>query len=132
MSDRPLELIGVPGRFGVYRLAADAPVPDWAWEGPFCTVSRSADELSVLAHWDASRAKALPTLGPLVCWAVAGPLEFSLTGIMARLTAPLAAGGVSVFTVATYDTDYLLVGEAQAGTARARLADAGVVFTPGP
>jgi hypothetical protein len=39
-------------------------------------------------------------------------LDFSLTGIIATLTAPLAAAKISVFTVATFDTDYLLVREA--------------------
>ena len=41
MPERPIELVEVPGTFGVYRLDADAPVPDWAWEGPFTTVSKT-------------------------------------------------------------------------------------------
>ena len=40
---------------------------------------------------------------------VAGPLEFSLVGILSRLSNALAAAGVSVFAVSTYDTDYLFV-----------------------
>lgn len=132
MTDRRIELVEVPGPFGVYRLEADAPMPDWAWESPFTTVSRSADELSVLSSWDAQRAGTLPSIGPLICWAVAGPLDFALTGILARLTAPLAAGGVSVFSVATYDTDYLLVGEAQAQAARKLLAESGIVVAARP
>lgn len=32
-----------------------------------------------------------------------------MTGVLASLTAPLAAAGIAVFAVSTYDTDYLLV-----------------------
>lgn len=40
---------------------------------------------------------------------VRGPLEFSLTGIMAALAGALAAAGVSLFAVSTFDTDHVLV-----------------------
>ncbi len=40
---------------------------------------------------------------------VQGPLAFALTGILAAITAPLAAAGIPVFAVSTCDTDYLLV-----------------------
>jgi uncharacterized protein len=43
------------------------------------------------------------------CLKVQGPLDFALTGILAALTAPLAAAGIAVFAVSTYDTDYLLL-----------------------
>lgn len=40
---------------------------------------------------------------------VEGPLEFSLVGILSSLTDTLAAAGIPVFAVSTFDTDYLLV-----------------------
>ena len=40
---------------------------------------------------------------------VEGPLDFSLVGIMANLSSTLASGGVGVFVISTYDTDYVLV-----------------------
>jgi uncharacterized protein len=40
---------------------------------------------------------------------VLGPLDFSITGIMANITGVLAAIGISVFAISTYDTDYILV-----------------------
>ena len=39
-------------------------------------------------------------------------LEFSLVGVVASLVGPLAAASVSVFVLSTYDTDYLLVKQA--------------------
>jgi hypothetical protein len=43
------------------------------------------------------------------CFKVEGPLDLALTGVIAALAAPLAAAGVSIFPIATYETDYLLV-----------------------
>lgn len=40
---------------------------------------------------------------------VDGPLPFSLVGVLAALTVPLAEAGVSVFPIATHDTDHLLI-----------------------
>ena len=40
---------------------------------------------------------------------VAGPLELSLTGVLAAIAAPLADAGVSIFAISTFDTDYILV-----------------------
>jgi hypothetical protein len=40
---------------------------------------------------------------------VHGPFDFSEVGVLAALLAPLASAGVSVFTISTFDTDYLLV-----------------------
>jgi hypothetical protein len=63
--------------------------------------------------------------GPFAALRVAGTLDFSLTGVLSGLTTPLAAAGVSVFAVSTYDTDYLLVPEGMLGPAAERLREAG-------
>ena len=40
---------------------------------------------------------------------VEGPLDFSLTGVMASIAGALAGAGISMFALSTYDTDYVLV-----------------------
>lgn len=50
--------------------------------------------------------------GPRVIFRVAGALEFALTGILHRLLAPLAADRISIFSLSTFDTDYILVPQA--------------------
>jgi hypothetical protein len=40
---------------------------------------------------------------------VVGPLDFSLTGILSSIAGPLADAGVSIFALATYNTDYVMV-----------------------
>lgn len=56
---------------------------------------------------------------------VAGTLDFSLVGVLARLTAVLAEAGVSVFALSTYDTDYLLFKEHQRTQTLQALQNAG-------
>jgi len=51
------------------------------------------------------------------CLKVDGPLDFSLTGILTSLAAPLSAAGISIFAISTYDTDYLLLKEEQLDSA---------------
>jgi hypothetical protein len=43
------------------------------------------------------------------CLGIDGPISFETTGVAARFTGALAAHGISVFVVSTFDTDYVLV-----------------------
>ena len=56
---------------------------------------------------------------------VAEVIDFSVTGVLAELTAPLAEGRISVFAFSTYNTDYLLVKEHDLGRAIEKLREAG-------
>ena len=42
---------------------------------------------------------------------VVGQLDFSLIGILARISGILAANGIGIFAVSTYNTDYILTKE---------------------
>lgn len=100
-----------PGEYTVARLAADAPVPAGLVDLPgLVSVTRTPDELSIVCPSEHLPAGAAGTAQP--GWrllTVRGPLEFTLTGIMAALSGELAAAGVSLFALSTYDTDHLLV-----------------------
>ena len=98
-------------KLGVCRLRSGVPLPDWLFDSRnFYSVTVTADETSIVC---------LEELIPADCpfekgfraLKVEGPLDFSLTGILATLLVPLAAAEISVFTVSTYDTDYILVKE---------------------
>jgi uncharacterized protein len=94
------------GTRAVWRLDRAASVPDWAQDTELCSITRTADELSVV--WpDGAVPEDVVAQGRWRCLRVAGPLDFGLTGIAAALTTPLAAAGIPVMIIATYDTDYL-------------------------
>lgn len=114
----------LPGRYAVCRLDAGAAVPAWAARGAFTSLTRTADELSVVCDEAAVPAGVRCEPG-WCCLQVAGPLDFGLTGVLAALAVPLAEAGVSLFAVATFDTDYVLVQADAFAAARAALLAAG-------
>jgi hypothetical protein len=57
--------------------------------------------------------------------AVEGPLDLSMIGILAAVTAPLAAARIGIFAVSTYDTDYVFVRAQALARALLALRDAG-------
>ncbi len=59
---------------------------------------------------------------------VEGPLDFSLVGVLSRLSGALAQAGVGLFALSTYDTDYILVRGPQAARAEAALERAGFAW----
>ncbi len=113
----------------VMRLPAARPIARWMLDGPFVSVTRTAHELSVIA--EASRVPpGIQAEGPFATYMVEGPLDFALTGIVARITTPLAAAGIPVFVTSTFDTDYILVRELDASRAEASWRAAGVDIGP--
>jgi GNAT superfamily N-acetyltransferase len=97
----------LPGTIAIVQLDARAPTPAWA-QGAFASVTRTAGELSIVCDETSVPGEARAERGWRVL-RVAGPLDFALTGVLASLTAPLAAATVSIFAVSTFDTDYILV-----------------------
>ena len=108
MSFHRLNLTVVDGTFAVCRLEADAPIPPWATAGSFFSITRTADELSIVCHQEAVPEGVGGERG-WRCLRVAGTMPFSVVGVLASLAAPLAEAGISVFAVSTFDTDYLLM-----------------------
>jgi len=108
MSFQQLTLIVVDGVFAVYRLEPGAPIPVWSTADDFFSITRTADELSVVCRQDAVPDGINCERG-WRCLRVAGTIPFSVVGVLASLTAPLADAGISVFALSTFDTDYLLV-----------------------
>ena len=113
------------GRLSVCRLPASDRVPSWALElhEGFVSITRTPDELSIVCPEEAVPPDTTVEEG-FRALVVPGPIPFTETGVLAALAAPLAAAGISIFAVSTYDTDYVLVRETDlergAGGARAR------------
>ena len=121
-QEHTLELLS--GVFAVARLGADAEIPAWAATGPFASITRTADELSILCLNNSVPPSVKAERG-FRCLRVKGTLDFSEVGILASLVNPLAEAKVSVFALSTFDTDYLLVRDSDLALAQQALAAAG-------
>jgi predicted N-acetyltransferase YhbS len=119
-----LRLLSVDGTFAVCKLPPGSPLPPWAVSGDLFSATRTADELSVVCRQD-------HVPGGVVCerdWRclrVAGSMPFTLVGVLASLTTPLARAGIGVFAVSTFDTDYLFAKAGDVPGAVAALRAAG-------
>jgi hypothetical protein len=119
-----LELTLLPERFAISRLAADAPVPEWAMQGPFFSVTRTGDELSIVT--ELSRVPVgVPSQSGWRVFKVRGPFVLSEIGVLSALASPLAEAQISLFAISTFDTDYLLVATSTLSGAFAALERAG-------
>jgi len=98
------------GELAILHLPSDAAIPSWLnfSAEPLVSLTHTADEFSVVfpasevphgvaceAGWRAFR--------------VEGKQDFSSVGILSSILSPLAAAGISIFSISTFDTDYILV-----------------------
>ncbi|HEY0864259.1 MAG TPA: ACT domain-containing protein [Lacunisphaera sp.] len=119
----------IPGEFAVCRLPATEPVPAWASSAVFSSVTRTADELSILCPAAQVPADVKHESG----WRLLklqGPFAFTETGILAAVLAPLAAAKIGILATATFDTDYVLVKAGRLDETRHCLEAAGLKFLP--
>jgi hypothetical protein len=115
----------------VCRLDAGAGMPPWAGDAPgFLSVSRTADEVSIVCA-AASVPSNVRHEAPFRLLQVAGPVPFETVGIMAVLSGALAGAGVSILPIGTFDTDYLLVREADVDRSLDALRGAGCAVEVG-
>lgn len=112
------------GAFAVCRLDSSAMMPDWALSAPFVSITRTDEELSIVVSETSVPGHIKSERG----WRslkVEGPIDFSETGVLSSLAAPLAEAKISIFAVSTFDTDYVLVKERDLRRAISVLAKGG-------
>jgi len=100
----------LPATYAIVRLPPDHPIPAWAAKGEFTSITKTADELSVVCLKEN-----IPTdvsvLQHWVCLKLEGPFPFSLTGVLLSFIDPLSKNGIPIFAISTFDTDYVLIQE---------------------
>jgi hypothetical protein len=110
--------------FATCRQRKGTQVPSWVQTEPFCSITHTPDELSIVCP---------ATLVPAEvqadrdwrCFQLHGPFPFSLVGILNSISIPLAQAHIGIFAISTYDTDYVLVKEHDLQQAIAALTEAG-------
>lgn len=100
-------------RYGVVRLENGDHISKWVFAGEFYSITKTEDELSIVCL-----EKNIPlNIKNRKCetgWRILkieGPLDFSLVGILAKISNLMANNCISIFAISTYDTDYILIKE---------------------
>lgn len=98
------------GLYAVVRLAPDATIPEWAYNGEFTSVTRTPEELSMVCPLESLPADVRSSYR-WTCLKLEGPFPFSQTGVLLSFIKPLSDNCVPLFAISTYDTDYVLIQE---------------------
>ena len=117
---------------GIYRLPPNATLPSDLHNAPMVFISRTDEELSIVCSEALARSSGVAAAAadgdisaPWTCLQVAGPIDFSVVGLMAKISNLLAAAQVSLFALSTFDTDYVLVRTSDMDKARPALVEGG-------
>jgi uncharacterized protein len=125
----------LPQTFAIVRLqpdeTSDKKLPLWlqttALASAFLTISKSESELSVVCDERCVPESITDEAQISHGWRAMrlGTMDLSLVGIAARFTQALAAAGVNVNVIATFDTDYIFIQDVRLTAAVHALKNAG-------
>ena len=122
-----LKLTILENLYTIHRFPPNHKIPDQVYESEFYSISKSEEELSVACSSSIHLNSEKSEVG-WSCIKVIGPLDFSLTGILAEISAVLAKSEISIFAISTFDTDYILVKSEKQPFAQKALLEAGYTF----
>lgn len=98
----------LPGDYTIIRLNSGSEIPEWVDRSRFYSITDTGEEFSVICSGEG-----LPEGYPHECsmkiFRIDRKLEFSETGIINSIAAPLAEKRIPIFTLSTFDTDYFLI-----------------------
>ena len=112
------------GAYTVSRLDPGAAIPGWADGAGFVSISRSAEELSIVCPADRVPADVRQDAG-WTCYRFVGPFAFDETGIVSSVIGPLSDAAIGIFVVSTFDGDHMLLKQADTSRAEAILVASG-------
>ena len=96
--------------------------------GQFLFVGKTDREISVVCETAHAPAATLERSDGWLGFRIEGQLDFSLIGVLARISKVLAEASIGIFVVSTFDTDYVLVRAADFDRAVGALTAAGYKF----
>jgi len=124
MTIHPLTLFLLPETFAICHFVPGTPLPNWVQTNAFFSLTSTSEEVSLVCLLE-SLPSDVDADRDWRCFKLLGPIPFSLTGILNAITAPLAQANLGIFTISTYDTDYVLVKQEVLPQALSALTDAG-------
>ena len=106
--------------FAIHSLASDINIPKAVFDAPIFFIAKTYEETSIVLP----QAIIMPSDEVEKDWQafeVVGPLDFTLTGILSKISTILANEKISIFAISTFDTDYILVKSTNVSLATAAL-----------
>ena len=101
-----MELKKLPYELTICKVASMADID---LNGDFFFIGKTDEEISLICLADDAPAQTIEREDGWKGFRIEGVLDFSLIGILSRITGVLADSGIGIFAVSTYNTDYILV-----------------------
>ena len=95
----------------------------------FTFISKTDEELSLVCPVDCVPQKTIEAEEGWGAFRITGILDFSLIGILSKISGILADNGIGIFVISTYNTDYVLVKMDSMDNAKTVLSEKGYEFT---
>ena len=77
-------------------------------ESEYCFIGKTDEEKSVVCITETVPQNAVERDDGWKAFRIQGVLDFSLIGILAKVSTLLAENGIGIFAVSTYNTDYIM------------------------
>ena len=122
-----LQLNILENSFTIHRFPANHEIPSQVYESQFYSISKTDEELSIVCN-STTQVNSEKFDIDWSCIKVEGPLDFSLTGILAKISTVLAKAEISIFAISTFDTDYILLKSEKLPFAKKALLKSGYTF----
>ncbi len=94
------------GEYSVCKVKSLPPVQNL---GEFVFTAKTDSELSIVCQTKYAPRGSVAQANGRRLMRVKGCLDFSLVGVLSGILMPLSENGISVFTLSTYDTDYIMI-----------------------
>ena len=117
-----MELKKIPYDLTVCKVADTAAID---LSGEFYFIGKTDEELSLVIPTDVVPVETTERDDGWRAFRIQGVLDFSLIGILSKISGLLADAGIGIFAVSTYNTDYILVKKENFEKALTVLRDAG-------
>lgn len=120
-----MKLIRLRHRFSVCKLR---DFSDIDCNQAYTFLAKTDEECSLVCPEQVVPAQTIARVDGWAAFRIAGELDFSLVGVIAALSGILARHQIPVFVISTYNTDYILIKEADVERAVPALEEAGYTF----
>ena len=122
-----MQLKILPGGLTVCRLPSTDAID---LSADFYFIGRTDEEISLVCRTECVPENTEKREDGWRAFRIEGTLDFSLVGILSKISGILAESGIGIFAVSTYNTDYILVKAEQLDRAVRALETAGYGIVP--
>ena len=97
--------------YAICMLKAGSALPSAFPKSEFYSVTNTTDELSIVCRYESVSDDWTTVNRNWRIFKIKGPLQFTLVGIIAKISAILKEQDIPIFTTSTFLTDYIMVKE---------------------